>query len=273
MTNPFRVEGPAVISFSGGRTSGLMLRRILDAHGGRLPCDVVVLFANTGKEREETLRFVEDCSAWWGVRIVWAEYRRHAADARHVDRFCEVDFRTASRRGEPFDALIAQREMLPRPAIRFCTEVLKIRVMRDWMLAKGVREWDRIVGLRRDEPRRVASATASGHEKGDTLCPLYDAGITEADVLAFWRAQSFDLALNPWEGNCDLCFLKSQSKRVRVMRDRPDLATWWLDHERGGREFRPGEPSYATLARVAAQPRLPIFDDPTEDALPCACTD
>lgn len=35
MTNPFHIDGPAVVSFSGGRTSGLMLYRILDAWGGQ----------------------------------------------------------------------------------------------------------------------------------------------------------------------------------------------------------------------------------------------
>lgn len=35
--NPFYVEGPAVVSFSGGRTSAFMLRQILDAAGGTLP--------------------------------------------------------------------------------------------------------------------------------------------------------------------------------------------------------------------------------------------
>lgn len=40
MSDPFLIEGPAAISFSGGRTSALMLRRILDAHGGTLPPDV-----------------------------------------------------------------------------------------------------------------------------------------------------------------------------------------------------------------------------------------
>ena len=57
MSNPFQIEGPAVISFSGGRTSGLMLRRIMDAGLGK---DVHILFSNTGKEREETLQFVHD---------------------------------------------------------------------------------------------------------------------------------------------------------------------------------------------------------------------
>jgi 3'-phosphoadenosine 5'-phosphosulfate sulfotransferase (PAPS reductase)/FAD synthetase len=69
--DPFHIEGPAVISFSGGRTSGLMLRRVLDAHGGTLPANVHVVFANTGLEREETLRFVDDCAC---------EHAEHGAD-------------------------------------------------------------------------------------------------------------------------------------------------------------------------------------------------
>lgn len=79
--NPFRIEGPAVISFSGGRTSGLMLRRILDAHDGALPPDVFVVFANTGKERGETLDFVRDCAVHWDVRIRWVERRGRRWDA------------------------------------------------------------------------------------------------------------------------------------------------------------------------------------------------
>jgi hypothetical protein len=35
-----------------------MLRLLLDAHGGTLPPDCHVVFANTGKEDEKTLRFV-----------------------------------------------------------------------------------------------------------------------------------------------------------------------------------------------------------------------
>ena len=50
--DPFLCDGPTVVSFSGGRTSGLMLRRVLDAHGGALPVDVHVVFTNTGKEED-----------------------------------------------------------------------------------------------------------------------------------------------------------------------------------------------------------------------------
>jgi 3'-phosphoadenosine 5'-phosphosulfate sulfotransferase (PAPS reductase)/FAD synthetase len=63
------IDGPALISFSGGRTSGYMLWHILDAYDGKLPDDVHVCFANTGKEREETLRFVHECGSRWGVSL------------------------------------------------------------------------------------------------------------------------------------------------------------------------------------------------------------
>ena len=62
MSDPYLIQGPALISFSGGRTSAYMLKQIIDAHRGKLPDDVHVAFANTGKEREETLRFVNECA-------------------------------------------------------------------------------------------------------------------------------------------------------------------------------------------------------------------
>ena len=44
--NPYRVPRPAVISFSGGRTSAYMFKHIVDVHGVRLPDDIAVVFAN-----------------------------------------------------------------------------------------------------------------------------------------------------------------------------------------------------------------------------------
>ena len=116
----FEVLGPTCISFSGGRTSGYMLWLTLQAHGEKLPDDTHVVFANTGKEEEATLRFVRDCAERWGVPIVWVEYRPDG------DGWTTVDFHTASRNGEPFDALIRKRNYLPNPVARFCTVELKI---------------------------------------------------------------------------------------------------------------------------------------------------
>lgn len=55
----YKLDDPAVVSFSGGRTSGYMLWHILNAHNGVMPDGVKVVFCNTGKERPETLDFVD----------------------------------------------------------------------------------------------------------------------------------------------------------------------------------------------------------------------
>lgn len=36
----FLIQGPSAVNVSGGRTSGMMLHHILDAHDGKLPPDV-----------------------------------------------------------------------------------------------------------------------------------------------------------------------------------------------------------------------------------------
>lgn len=271
----FRIDGPAVISFSGGRTSGYMLRRCLDE--GLSP-DTHVVFANTGKEREETLEFVRDCATHWSVNIRWVE-RPKGGDFR------EVTFETASRNGEPFAQLCRERGYLPNPVTRFCTQELKIRVMRDFMrsLGHGDDGWTNVVGIRADEPRRAARILAGGRDKWEVAVPLYHAGTTKADVLAFWDRQPFDLRLEPWEGNCDLCFLKGLAKKERIIRDRPELARWWQEMEMesraskpSGASFRNDQPSYAQMAyRVAHQPLLPVINEVTgsDDVIDCFCSD
>jgi hypothetical protein len=239
MRDPFLVDGPAVVSFSGGRTSGYMLWRILQSHGGRLPDDVVVLFANTGKEREETLRFVHECGGRWGVRIRWLEWRDEKPG------FEEVGSNSCSRHGEPFAALIRKKGYLPNAVTRFCTQELKVRVMRDFARSLGWERWINIIGLRYDEGHRVMKALArndEGKERFTATMPLSKARVTKRDVLRFWlgpsmrmeageRPQGFDLGLHPHEGNCDLCFLKSRGNLDALIRDDRHRATWWRDQE------------------------------------------
>ena len=33
------------------------------------------------------------------------------------------------------------------------------------------------------------------------------------------------------EGNCDLCFKKSLKKRLTIIKEKPEVAEWWLDME------------------------------------------
>ena len=270
--SPYKIDGPAVISFSGGRTSAFLLRHMLDQGLG---ADVHVLFANTGKERPETLDFVHQCETRWGVTVHWLEYR--PGNEERKARYQEVDYERASRDGEPFDMLVAHRERLPNPLMRICTQELKIRVMREWMKDRDYRHWWMVVGLRADEPRRVAKMEGlneQAKERWTTLMPLSKAGVTEEDVLAFWKDQPFDLKLRTWEGNCNLCFLKSHAKKVRIVQDHPQVADWWLDKEARHEPFRRHAKPYTAI--VAEARRLPLMriegalDDDLGD---CLCTD
>lgn len=279
--NPYKIEGPALISFSGGRTSAFMLKQIIDAHGGTLPDDIYVTFANTGKEMPETLDFVQACSEHWGVKVHWLELEM--ADERPVYRTKEVTYETASRDGKPFEALIGRRSYLPNPVARFCTAELKIRRMKDFMWKmKGYKHWDNVLGLRYDEPRRVSSSrNASDRERWGNLMPMYDAKHTVKDVLEFWQKANFDLTLPSIDGqtlagNCDLCFLKGRKTLTKLIKERPDLTTWWIAQENRigegtGATFRSDRPPYVELLKEAENP---VMDDMFEDdAMSCFCHD
>lgn len=272
--DPFRIEGPAIINVSGGRTSAYMLRRYLDANGGRLPDDVHAVFQNTGKELEETLAFVNRCAVEWGVNIRWIERcptSTRGRDIRHV----EVTYETASRNGEPFDAVILAHGFLPNAVMRFCTQDMKIAPARAFMLAQGYDEWTSAVGLRYDEPSRVHRLRDRDAGEWTVRCPLYDARVSKPDIGAFWRTQPFDLGLRSWESNCAGCMLRSAATLERVERDRPGTLAWWHEwEERIGATFHKGR-RYLAIVQSAQRPMLPgLADDPDSGgSLPCNCTD
>jgi len=281
MSSPFKIDSPTCISFSGGRTSAYMLWRVLQAHDMSLPEDAVVCFANTGKEDEATLRFVQDCSEHWNVPITWLEYQPEAPG------FKVVNFETASREGQPFEEIISKRNYLPNPVARFCTVELKIQPEHKYLKSTGWSEWDNMVGIRADEPRRVAKikANPSGGKAGpERIMPLAQANITKDDVGSFWRDQAFDLGLPnhngvTYHGNCDLCFLKGASQILSLIAEKPQRAAWWARMEtsitnakiQNGGRFRSDRPSYAAMTKFTEQ-QQDMFD-PNEEAIACFCGD
>lgn len=232
----FRIEGPCLISFSGGRTSAFMLLCIIVAHGGTLPNDVHVVFANTGKEREETLRFVHECGTRWGVRIRWLEFITDLRSVGPEGRFEEVGFNSASRNGEPFDRLIQRKQAIPSTvAGRWCTQFLKVACLHDFMATQGHSErgsFAEVIGLRADEKGRVERLADKPSNLDRTIItPLAMAGVRKSDVFAFWASQPFDLQLERGLGNCNHCpFIGDKQRIIRARRD-PKGMFWWAKHE------------------------------------------
>lgn len=285
MSDPFKIDSPTCISFSGGRTSAYMLWRVLMSHGGQLPKEAIVCFANTGREDEATLRFVRDCGLHWNVPITWLEYMPEAPG------FKVVDFDSASRNGEPFMAMIQKERYLPNPMQRICTSRLKVRTMHKYQRSLGWEEWDQMVGIRADEQRRVAKLRnrPSPETKDEvTRMPLADAQVTVNEVNQFWSMQKFNLELATFNGrtlagNCDLCFLKPGAQIMSLIREKPERAVWWAGVEQYAKEnfwdkqheraclFRMDRPSYTDMAKFAASQR-DMFDQ-DEEGIACFCGD
>lgn len=232
-----------------------------------LPEEAVVCFANTGKEDEATLKFVHDCEKHWNVPIVWLEYR-DAEDTK--DRWTQVTYETASRNGEPFEALIRRKKFLPNSVMRFCTTELKIVPIAKYMASIGHDEFETFAGIRADEPKRVVKLRKTLH------APLAVNGVTQLEVQSFWKTQNFDLGLKFQDkvttlGNCDLCFMKGSNQVMSIIRQQPERAVWWAKQEEtiNGR-FSKDRAGYAEMMNYAKD-QTDFFGN--DETIPCFCGD
>lgn len=281
------------IGVSGGRTSAYLLRLVLDRNGG-LPDNARAIFTNTGKEREETLEFVKEIEERWNVPILWLEYWRDETrrgtknDPRNIYRV--VDFKTASRKGEPFEMALETRKTVPGTGQRFCTSMLKIfpadRYLRHelgWK-TKNIRK---MLGIRRDEESRATIAFLS---ECPVELPLLSAGIGADEINRFWAESPFDLALKSGMGNCDLCFMKSVNLSKGILQKEPERADQWIEWEKkyGLRMEKHGQFSIPVLRQHRFRRDMTMeelltttlnsdeeFSEeyPAEDGLGCYCGD
>lgn len=259
MSSPYTLpDGQVAIAFSGGRTSGFMLHEILEANGP-LPERVVVSFQNTGREMPATLDFVQEIGERWNVPIVWLEYRAKKP------LFEVVSHNSASRDGEPFEALLRKKQTLPNHHQKFCSAELKTLTAKRYLVSLGWKRWTAAVGFRADEMQREPYQD----NRATGWTPLRDANVSKRDVAAFWRRQPFDLRLpivkgKTIGGNCKKCFQKSEEEIAAHIRDYP--ADDWPDRMEAkfGRTFS-SRYSHAQLREMVERQGDWIFD--TEGAL------
>jgi hypothetical protein len=265
---------PLAYPFSGGRSSGYQLAHVIKANNG-LPEGCAVHFCNTGFEREETLDFVRDFAEYFAIPVTWLEWDIDAPNKVRV-----VDHATASRQGEPLRKLFsytvpkrrdgsAGLRPLPGPYKngRICTSELKIKTAhRYYTKVLGWQRYWSAPGFRADEPNRVKKATARAaglegsrvHPAGGIeFCMMAEAGVDSDTVQAFWAGMPFDLKMASWQGNCDMCFMKTAWKIKAAMKENPERAQLWIDLEEMPRDrrnrFRTDRPSMRELfAQVQA---------------------
>jgi hypothetical protein len=205
-----------LISFSGGETSAYMTKWLLETF--KEWKEMIVVFANTGEENEETLNFVNKCDIEYGFNTVWIEAdivngKGNGTKAKIVD------FKTASRNGEPFKAEIAKYG-IPNIMYKHCSRELKNTPIRAYARSIGWKrgEYRTAIGIRADEIDRV-----SENKDIEMLWyPLVSANITKPYINRFWRSQPFRLELKGYQGNCKVCWKKSLRKLLTIAKENPE---------------------------------------------------
>ena len=195
--------------------------------------DLVFIFCNTGREREETLEFMNECDKAFGLNLVWLEavVDFSGYGNGHGIKAKVVTFETANRDGSVFESVIAKHG-IPHRDFTFCNGYMKDNVLKayvngiGWGYDKKLRVWTYRVALdvRADEPKRHALAIKNNKE---TIFPLIDmVRTTHMDIDNFWIKQSFDLRLKSYEWGCKLCHKRPLNEIKTDLLDNPSYGDW-----------------------------------------------
>lgn len=204
-----------LVSFSGGETSGYMAQWLIKNKSKDY--DMVFVFANTGEENEETLQFVERCDKEFNLNVVWVE-----ADVQHNKRLGTkhkiVNFKTASRNGEPFKEVI-KKYGIPNQNFPHCNRELKLSPIHSYI--KNQLKWKNYytaIGIRYDEIDRIVS----DRSKFNIIYPLIEeVRMTKPKINNWWSKQKFRLNLKGYQGNCKTCWKKSKKNLYTIAQENP----------------------------------------------------
>lgn len=203
------------VSVSGGRTS-MMMARFIQLTLGVMGVELIFVFVNTGEEHEKTLEFVDRCDREWALGVVWVEAVVHPGRKGCTHRI--VSFETASRHGEPFEAMI-EKYGIPNKSYPHCNRELKLNPMKSYINSIGWAGAPAAVGIREDEPKRIRSDAS----KANIVYPFAHWWPQDKqDVLAWWEEQPFDLEIQEREGNCKWCWKKSLRKHAANIGSNPE---------------------------------------------------
>ena len=149
-------DQPHIVKFSGGRSSAMMLLKLLEDGALKAKRGDVVVFNNTSAEHPATYVFTAKIKhlveQTWNIPFFWIEYQT-CEDVSRSGWVRKPTYRLVNEypwseqnpqgyrwRGEVFEEMISQDGFLPNMQTRICTQNLKIRTtnefLADWFAHK-----------------------------------------------------------------------------------------------------------------------------------------
>jgi 3'-phosphoadenosine 5'-phosphosulfate sulfotransferase (PAPS reductase)/FAD synthetase len=205
-----------LLTFSSGRSSAAMTDLIIKHYSQFY--ELIICFANTGWEHEESLIFAYHCTLRWkelGYEVIWVEAVINAKGIGTSHKI--VNFFSASRNQQPFIEM-AEKYGLPNAGYPHCTRELKENPIRSYVRSQGWPDESYLtcIGIRGDEPLRLKWGPTGGSNqiKINPLANWFP--MTKQDVLDYWVDWEHDLKIEEADGNCRGCYRKSDKKLERA---------------------------------------------------------
>ena len=213
-----------VCTVSAGYSSMLMAIKLKEWY----PDDnILYVFANTEMEDQRSLDFLKDCQDYYGLDINYLVPVISQEKGVGVS-YKQVEWEELKTDGGVFEQGI-KKFGIPTTWNKWCTSTMKTTTISKFSNdIFGMNNWCIALGIRIDEIDRI-----SKHYKVNNIFyPLFDHKIDSRQRNIFWDKQPIKLKLKAYEGNCTLCFEKSNRKKMTVINEYPDKAIWWDEMEK-----------------------------------------
>ncbi len=183
--------------------------------------NIINVMANTSKEREESLSFMDECDKYFKLNLVWLEAEFHEKGKGATYNI--VNYKNLKRSGEIFENGI-KKFGIPNKENKWCNRDMKLEILKKYSDSIfGRNNYSVAVGLRADEIDRVRK----DYKTNNVFYPLMDRKISSKDRNRFWKDQPIQITTPAYKGNCDMCFAKSNRKLITILKEEPNKADWW----------------------------------------------
>ncbi|MFK7336369.1 phosphoadenosine phosphosulfate reductase domain-containing protein [Acinetobacter baumannii] len=220
-----------VISFSGGRTSAYLV------HLFKSDPDAHFVFMDTGAEHPATYQFIKDIVKHWGIDLVCLRTVVNPEMGKGCG-YKVVGIDDLKQDLKPWEEMLSKYGA-PAYDIPYCTARMKTEPFEKYCNDTfGKKQFERWIGIRFDEPKRLPVEVLeklnlpiharAAHQKSGFRYLAEICDLEKDQILDWWEAQPFDLAITEHLGNCVFCIKKHLNKVALAAKDEPEMAVKWI---------------------------------------------